>query len=58
MLGALRLPGEIIVAETDPSSVTSVALVVITAAFGFVGVFILERRSDRIKERFGMDEDL
>ena len=57
MLGALRLPGEIIVAETDPSSVTSVALVVTAAVFGFAGVFALERRSDRIKDRLGIEMD-
>ena len=57
MLGALRLPGEIIAAETDPSSMTAVALVIITAVIGFAAVFILERRSDRIKDRLGIQKD-
>jgi putative membrane protein len=51
MLGALRLPSEIIIAETDTSSMTEVALVIIVAVIGFSAVFILERRSDRIKDR-------
>ncbi len=57
MLGALRLPGEIIVEETDVGSVLQVMAVLIAAAIGFAVVFILERRSDRIKERLGIETD-
>jgi putative membrane protein len=57
MLGALRLPTEIIVDETDPSSVPSLVLVVITAVIGFLAVFILERKSDSVKERLGISGD-
>ncbi len=57
MLGALRLPGEIIVAETDIASITSVVIVVIAAVIGFAAIFVLEKRSDRIKERLGIETD-
>jgi putative membrane protein len=57
MLGALRLPGEIIVEETDLGSVLQVVTVAISAVVGFGVVFILERRSDRIKERLGIETD-
>ena len=57
MLGALRLPGEIIVPETDIASITSVVIVVIAAVIGFAAIFVLEKRSDRIKERLGIETD-
>jgi putative membrane protein len=57
MLGALRLPSEIIIAETDATSMTAVVLVLVSAALGFAGVFALERRSESIKERLGIEPD-
>ena len=57
MLGALRKPGEIIVEETDPSSMSAVALVIIAAVIGFVAVYLMQRRSDRIKARLGIEDD-
>ena len=57
MLGALRVPGEIIIAETDIASITSVVIVIIAAVIGFAAIFVLEKRSDRIKERLGIETD-
>lgn len=56
MVGALRLPGEVIIEETDPSSVPAVGLVLFAAVLGFLVVLVLERRSDSIKERLGIEE--
>jgi len=56
MVGALRLPGEIMLDETDPSSMPGVVLVVAAAAVGFAVVLLLERRSDTIKERLGIED--
>jgi putative membrane protein len=55
MLGALRLPGEIIVDEMDLGSVAQVVLVLVAAAIGFIMVLMLQRRSDRIMEQLGID---
>lgn len=57
MLGALRLPWEVMAAETDVTSITSIVIVVIAAIVGFAAVFVLERRSDRIKEKLGIETD-
>lgn len=57
MLGALRLPGEEIVNNTDVSIVMDVVLVFVTAAVGFAVVFVFERRSDSIKDRLGIETE-
>jgi putative membrane protein len=57
MLGALRLPGEIIIDETDLGSAPSVLIVIVATVIGFGLVFLLERRSDRIKERLHIETD-
>jgi len=57
MLGALRLPSEIILSETDTSSVTDVIVVIICAITGFGAVYLMLKRSDRIKERLGIETD-
>ncbi|NIP34431.1 MAG: hypothetical protein GWN18_05795, partial [Thermoplasmata archaeon] len=54
---ALRLPGEIIVEETDVGSMLQVVVVAIAAVVGFGLVFVLERRSDRIKERLHIETE-
>jgi putative membrane protein len=55
MLGALRLPGEEIIDHTDFAIAYEVIIVVITAMMGFIGVFILQKQSDRIKDRLGLE---
>ncbi|UCC94121.1 MAG: DUF368 domain-containing protein [Thermoplasmata archaeon] len=57
MLGALRLPSEIIMAETDPSSIPSVVIVIVAAIVGFGAVYVLENRSERIKARLHIETD-
>ncbi len=57
MLGALRLPSEIIIQETDAGSILQLTVVVIAAVTGFGLVFMLERRSDRIKERLHIETE-
>lgn len=57
MLGALRLPSEVIWSETDTSSASSVLLIVVAAVVGFLAVFVLERRSERIKERLHIETE-
>jgi putative membrane protein len=55
MLGALRLPAEILVDVTDTSSAPGVALVIASAVVGFLAVFVLETRSKRIAETLGIE---
>jgi putative membrane protein len=57
MLGALRLPSEVIWTETDTSSASSVLVIVVVAVVGFLAVFFLERRSERIKERLHIETE-
>lgn len=57
MLGALRLPSEIIIDETDTSSVPSIVIVVIAAIAGIMAVMVLERRSERIKARLHIETE-
>lgn len=56
MLGALRLPGEMIHEHIDYSSMTSILTIVIVAVIGFIAVMILERKSDQIEAKLGLDE--
>jgi putative membrane protein len=57
MLGALRLPGEMIHESVDTSSMTSIGAIVVMAAVGFCLVLVLERESARIERSLGLDED-
>lgn len=54
MLGALRLPAEIMVDVTDTSSAPAVAVLVVLAVVGFLSVYSLERWSTRLKEATGI----
>ena len=57
MLGALRRPFTDILSDIDASATDQVAIVVAAACVGFGLVFALERRSERIKERLGIEGD-
>ena len=57
MLGALRLPGEMIHEHIDYSSMTSVLAIVIAAVVGFALVLILQSKSEQIERRLGLDEE-
>ena len=57
MLGALRMPGQEIVDETDVGVPVQVAVVILAAVIGFAAVLVLERRSDNIKERLGIEDE-
>ena len=57
MLGALTQPAGEITNNTDFSIIIEVVVIVIAAVIGFVAIFVLEKRSDRIKERLGIEMD-
>ena len=55
MLGALAAPGWEIHSSVDLTSAFEVGTLIIAGIIGFLLVFVLERRSDRIKEQLGID---
>ncbi len=57
MLGALRLPAEMIHETVDYSSMANIIGIVAVAAFGFFIVLVLEKQSARIERSFGLDEE-
>lgn len=57
MLGALRLPAEMIHETVDYSSMASIIGIILVAAFGFIIVLVLEKQSARIERSFGLDEE-
>ncbi len=56
MLGALRLPAEMIHETLDYTSISSVLAIVVVAAIGFFLVLLLERKSAEIERKLGLEE--